>query len=228
MEDILRLALQPHGTIIQEIDGGPYAIKTVVTINGLTPNTTYYFYLQGTDLNGNVGIGDNNGQWYSFTTLGNDTINPVISDVRVCNITHEQATIYWWTKNGNFDSKVEYGKTTSLGTWKIGDDSGMPLVMFHAVTLTGLEPNTTYYFDVVSGNITDDNNGQHYSFKTTEVLVDYEIRIKPTNRGGGSSGKGSKPTSDQKTEGSFNFVLSANRETLALPGSPAIWLRRTR
>ncbi len=188
-KDVLKYALQVGGTIIDVVDAGNYALKKVVRIDGLLPNTTYYFYLEGTDLFGNKGVGDNNGLWYKFTTLGNDTTNAIISDVRVCNITHDQATVYWWTKNGNFDSRVEYGKTTSLGSLKTGDDSGSPVVMFHAVTLTNLEPNTAYYFDVMSGNTRDDNKGKHYSFSTTEVLVNYDIRIKPTKKGGGSSGR---------------------------------------
>jgi hypothetical protein len=38
------------------------------------------------------------------------------------------------------------------------------------VELKGLSPNTTYYFEVVSGDIVDNNSGSYYTFGTTEII----------------------------------------------------------
>ena len=40
----------------------------------------------------------------------------------------------------------------------------------HYVTLLGLTPNTTYYFDVISDGTVDDNNDNHYSVTTGPTL----------------------------------------------------------
>ena len=52
--------------------------------------------------------------------------------------------------------------------YKEGDDSGNPKVTFHSVTLTGLIPNTTYYFRCVS-HASPPTIGREYSFTTLGV-----------------------------------------------------------
>jgi hypothetical protein len=55
-------------------------------------------------------------------------------------------------------------------------------VTTHFVDLTGLTPNTKYYFEVEStdgsGTATDDNSGAYYSF-TTEAVSEYSITLEP-------------------------------------------------
>lgn len=95
-----------------------------------------------------------------------DTNPPVISNVAASEITDTSATIIWTTDEVS-DSEVNYGISTALGT--IVSDSA--LVTTHSITLTGLTPDTAYYFEVKStdssGNpATDNNNGAYYTFTT--------------------------------------------------------------
>jgi len=77
-----------------------------------------------------------------------------------------------WTTDTIADSTVNYGKTTGLGS----TETESALVTGHEITLTGLDPSTDYYFEVVStntiGTTTDDNGGSYYLFTTTSDITD--------------------------------------------------------
>jgi hypothetical protein len=81
------------------------------------------------------------------------------------NISENQITISWVTTSVEL-SKINYGTTPALGisvTDNIIDD-------VHHITLTGLLPDTIYYYDIISGGITYNNNGKHYTFKTSRSI----------------------------------------------------------
>jgi hypothetical protein len=70
-----------------------------------------------------------------------------------------------WTTNVSASSTVEYGATPALGS-SVADANA---VLSHAVNIPGLAYGQSYYYDVVSvdltGNLTrDDNGGAHYRF----------------------------------------------------------------
>ena len=76
------------------------------------------------------------------------------------------ATITWNTDEAS-SSTVRYSKDKS----DFEEELNLALVTSHTVTLTGLSPITTYYYEVqsldASGNTAvDNNNGQYYSFNT--------------------------------------------------------------
>lgn len=80
----------------------------------------------------------------------------------------DNSAIITWTTSLSSDSRVEYGTTPSLGTLTAVD---LALVTSHSHQLSGLLPNTTYYFDVLSKNhagavVRDDFGGAHYRFTT--------------------------------------------------------------
>lgn len=183
--DTLFLLDGPGGKLLQTIPAAGLTRNKQVEIKGLTPNTTYWFWLKGMDVRRNITEDKNGGQYYSFTTK-TAAVAAQISNVRVCNETHESALVTWWTRNGLFSSEVDYGKTKPPTLARAPDDAGTP-VYFHRVTLKDLEAATRYWYQVKSGSVTDDSSGGYYSFSTTQVLVDYTIRIKPTNKA--SSGK---------------------------------------
>jgi carbonic anhydrase len=140
-------------------------------LTSLSPLTTYYYEVRSTDGNGNTGIDDNGGLYFTFTTLEiPDTTPPVISNVGAGNITMTTAVITW-TTDEPADSAVRYGTDTGLGL----SASAAHLVTDHRVSLGGLIPgNTTYYYEVESvdaaGNPTiDDNGGIYYTFTTSEI-----------------------------------------------------------
>jgi len=100
---------------------------------------------------------------------------PGISNVLVQDITSTSATITW-TTNTSSDSRVNYGTITALGQYKSDSNN----VTNHSVPLTGLNPDTKYYFEVESANASgtsiDNNSGIFYSFTT---LPAYSITLEP-------------------------------------------------
>ena len=95
-----------------------------------------------------------------------DSTPPVISNVQAVNITSTSATITWYTDELS-NSTVRYG--TTIPPTNVASNS--TFTTNHVVVLTGLEKNTTYYYEVLSadpaGNVAVDNNGgSYYSFTT--------------------------------------------------------------
>jgi len=95
---------------------------------------------------------------------------PVISSVSISKITANSVTITWITDE-NSDSRVNYSVNVDLSSNSTRYDSTTTII--HSITLTALNPNTTYYFEVIStdsyGNTATENNSTHYYTLTTEV-----------------------------------------------------------
>jgi hypothetical protein len=88
-----------------------------------------------------------------------------ITGVAVGNPSSSSVTITWLT-DGPATGCVNHGPTPDL-PWtecEIG-----PASEIHTVVLDGLTEDTSYYFEVVSGDVTDNNQGQFYSFVTSRV-----------------------------------------------------------
>jgi parallel beta-helix repeat protein len=99
-------------------------------------------------------------------TADTDCYPPEITGTQVTDIGDIKSTMTWDTDEPA-DSCVQYG--TSVPPLLSACDTS--LVTDHTINLTGLSPDTTYYFATVStdraGNQTvDDNNGQYYQFTT--------------------------------------------------------------
>ncbi|HRH30774.1 MAG TPA: alkaline phosphatase D family protein [Candidatus Paceibacterota bacterium] len=80
-----------------------------------------------------------------------DSTAPSFSSVSVSSVTHNSATITWFS-NEESSTQVEYGTTVSYGTTTTETDTS-PRVLSHSVSLTGLSSSTTYHFRVLG---TDD------------------------------------------------------------------------
>jgi len=100
---------------------------------------------------------------------------PEISNVVVLDRTSTTAIIFW-TTNTTSDSRVNYDTTTPPGDTEYDSST----TTTHLITLTGLTPNTTYYFEVEStdgfGTTTDSNGGAYYEFTTLPVTA-YSITL---------------------------------------------------
>jgi hypothetical protein len=147
-----------------------------VTLTGLVPGQTYYFFLEGVDPHGNITTDDNHGYWYKFTMTSTAT---QIKGVTICQVDNRSAKIYWWSTD-RLDGVVDFGKTKGTYTEKTIANGGVAL--FHEAVLTGLEAGTTYYFTVSSGATTS----EEYSFTTEQyaTTVNMDINIKPLNKDG--------------------------------------------
>ncbi|MBC8422466.1 MAG: right-handed parallel beta-helix repeat-containing protein, partial [Chloroflexi bacterium] len=98
------------------------------------------------------------------------TLLPTISDVRTTNVRDTSLTVSWITDIPS-DGRVNYGTDPSNMNQTAYDDRGPDTFDdTHYVTLEELLPNTTYYFDVVSGPTTEDNGGAHYTVTTGPTL----------------------------------------------------------
>ena len=98
---------------------------------------------------------------------------PVISDVDAVDITATTAAITWTTNNLS-DSEVQYGTTTLLGN----TESDSSMVLDHYVPLTGLDPDTLYYYEVWSDGVRSPAaNDEYHSFTTTKLPEEYSITL---------------------------------------------------
>lgn len=72
-----------------------------------------------------------------------------------------------WTTDASSDGQVEWGPTTALG---FTATDLVPSATTHYVSIAGLSPSTTYYFQVRSGTLLDNNGGLFYTVTTGPVL----------------------------------------------------------
>ncbi|MBD3391814.1 MAG: glycoside hydrolase, partial [Chitinivibrionales bacterium] len=151
-----------------------------IELDPLDRGTTYDFYVVVEDAFGSKRTvkttnEDDEEVNFTFTTLQSCPDDAEITNVKVCRVTSDSAEIFWYTPNGEFDSKIVYGTTKPPATVHEGDITGHP-VNFHYVKIGGLAEKTTYYFYVESGATRDDNHGTYYSFTTPVEHVDFDIR----------------------------------------------------
>lgn len=144
--------------IIQDIE----MVKThIIPITELAPNTRYYFVVGSMDVAGNgPGVNDsasNPSAVNSFRTTDiADETSPSMSNIEVVHVTDTTALIEWETDEPS-NSMVQYDRSSQVwGDYQYGiNDSEM--VISHSVTITGLEPETPYYYRVASTDA--DGNG---------------------------------------------------------------------
>ncbi|HOB31732.1 MAG TPA: S8 family serine peptidase, partial [Verrucomicrobiota bacterium] len=101
-----------------------------------------------------------------------DIVTPQIFDVG-SEPDYSTAIIYWETDEAS-DSLVQFGESLPLPINRTEFDPTMTL--YHEVTLAGLQPDRSYYYQVVSrdsaGNaVIDNNGGQYYTFTTLKPLT---------------------------------------------------------
>ncbi|HQF53735.1 MAG TPA: glycoside hydrolase family 9 protein [Fibrobacteria bacterium] len=187
--DTLFYSLTPGGPVVGKVAVN-LAKKKSAEITGLTPDTRYHFFFTGMDIYRNVSRDDNRGRYYEFTTTTTAAPPVNIFDVKVCNIRHDRATVFWWTDVVS-TSAVEYAvEGADFASTKVrveGDDEGVP-GRFHKVTLKGLKPGTSYRFDAISGTARGDSGGLHHRFTTIKDFANYTIQIKPTTKNGATNG----------------------------------------
>ncbi|MFZ2049234.1 MAG: hypothetical protein WAV25_02990 [Minisyncoccia bacterium] len=157
-------------TASQSVGSGFVSIPAPAYITGLTQSTTYYFHLVGENQYGKV-IGSR----YSFVTTKNIPAPvggaPISKTVDASKISSTNATL-----NGQISSNkaitqywFEYGTTPNLGNTtaftSLGSDNTNVQV---SLSLSGLNPNTTYYFRLDAQNQFSTVNGTTLHFKTSK------------------------------------------------------------
>ena len=99
-------------------------------------------------------------------------ITPAYSpqDVRLTNVRDTQFTVSWVTK-GMYAGKINYGETSALGKPAYDDRGERISGRVHHVTVKHLNPNTRYYFQIVSGNKIYKNGKEPYTCLTGPTII---------------------------------------------------------
>lgn len=129
-----------------------------VRLDALSPDTEYYYRVISHEASENAAI---SGTVETFITEPlPDTVPPIISEVKIADVSDATVTITWITDEKAI-SQIDYGGTAAYGHKFIPSDN---LVTKHSVTLTGLESDKTYYFRVKS----KDANGNEAVFDANQ------------------------------------------------------------
>jgi len=126
------------------VDSNNLVTNHTISLSSLSANTTYYFIVSSLDSSGNKATSTE----YSFTTLTLDTIAPVISNIS-SSVSTNTADIIWNTDEAS-NSKIWYSTTTPIVLASSLFIESTNLVASHAISLSGLNASTTYYFIVGS------------------------------------------------------------------------------
>ncbi len=128
-----------------EVSGTDFITSHSLSLSGLSGETIYHFRVTSADSSSNTAVSGDD----TFTTLAPpDTESPIISNIRVINITETSATVTWET-NERATSRVRYGLT---GAYEVGNIFSSDLVTMHSVNLTSLTRSTLYHFIVSSAD----------------------------------------------------------------------------
>ncbi len=131
------------GTQYHVVSDANYVKQHAMPLADLTPETTYTLTVSSTDRNGN---GPTTSQPISFTTLAlPDTEQPIIIGAPLIqNITHQSVVIRWNTSEPATTRLVIGTSVDALDQ----SESKNGLKTFHNLPVTGLQPDTIYYFQV--------------------------------------------------------------------------------
>ncbi|MFA6436634.1 MAG: fibronectin type III domain-containing protein [Candidatus Paceibacterota bacterium] len=101
---------------------------------------------------------------------GPDIAGPIVSNIQKSDLAYSSVTINWETNESTISSYINYGITTSTYSNTLEEAYG---TRNHQVSLSGLNANTVYYFQIRSTDLLNntstynyDNGGINYSFVT--------------------------------------------------------------
>ena len=136
-----------------------------VKLTKLSSQIEYYYSVDGTDKDGNVGEDAKGGDYYNFTTT-KDFTPPIISDISTPIITATQVAIIWST-NEPADGRVRYG--TAPGVYDNQTELISKPTLGHLATINGLTEKTTYYYMIDSADVNYNSaSSEEKSFTTPE------------------------------------------------------------
>ena len=150
---------------------GPAGTSHSVTISGLADSTTYYYRVTSADAASNTSTSPAPpAAPASFATV--DTTAPVVTGVAASG-SGTTATVTW-TTNESATSVVQYGTTATALTSSATGATGTA----HSVTLSGLVPNTRYFYRVVSA----DAAGNSTTSPATSAAAAQYVPDRPADR----------------------------------------------
>ncbi|MFZ2959893.1 MAG: fibronectin type III domain-containing protein [Candidatus Ozemobacteraceae bacterium] len=175
-----------------------YGKSHSVSISGLESDSTYVYCVHSIDAAGNEAVSN----VFSFPT---QTIPWFISSVDTSLRSDTTATVTWYTGKIS-NSEIRYGRTSALGASVIIPD----YVKSHAVQLSGLIPDTLYYFQARS---LDSSGGEAVSpiaTFTTFDLTGPTITLATATEIGSSTALMTWSTSDEKSTSQVEFGVTSS------------------
>jgi len=155
-------------TSSQNVGSGFNSVSAPSYISGLTKNTLYYFRLIGEN-----SAGRSSGVIYTFkTTEGKPTpvgTIPTIKTIAASGISRTTANLKGEVTPNKADTQYwfEYGQTTKLGNASALSSAGSGSTKIAvSISLSDLDPITTYYFRLNAQNQFGTINGSILNFKT--------------------------------------------------------------
>ena len=89
--------------------------------------------------------------------------------ITISNVENMRFTVSWATDIQE-SVQINYGTTSSLGNIAYDTRGNSFNGTTHYVTVSGLNSVTTYYYDIISGGVTYDNGGAHFTVTTGASL----------------------------------------------------------
>jgi hypothetical protein len=136
------------------------------SLTGLIPATTYHFRVISRDAAGNIRTSVDNA---FVSNPAPDTTAPVISNIVITQISDRSAIVTWKT-NEAATSELAYGTTTSYG---LTETSLAPLLTDHSLSLTALNPFTTYHVRITNrdgaGNISSSTDRTFITLSSSDT-----------------------------------------------------------
>ncbi len=150
-----------------------------ISLSSLNGGVTYHYRVVSADTDGNTTYSPD------YTFVAGDATPPVISSIDVPSRGTTEATIVWLTDE-DADSQVHYGTTSGSLDQSTALDTTLTLV--HAVSLSGLTENTTYYYTVTSKDEQSNSaTSAEQSFSTISQTIQQITQITQCGGGGGGS-----------------------------------------
>ncbi|MFA6273972.1 MAG: hypothetical protein WC662_02320 [Candidatus Paceibacterota bacterium] len=146
---------------------GNYSVPVNQTITGLGENTTYYFRIVANNTSGTK-----RGNIISFTTAARPVASGITNTVQATNQTYNSAKlngVFINRNNSLAQGYFQYGTSTALGWNTTVSNLGTNSSTSFSNTITGLLPNTIYYFRAVGINSGSTYFGNMLVFKTPNI-----------------------------------------------------------
>lgn len=142
----------------EEVSNSAQVISHNITINNLTPGTTYFYRVKWTDVDGNTGVSDEK----SFATLP----PPIVSNVSASSVTTNSALINFRVRNATRVSLV-YGTSESYGGSE--EIATSTEESEYSMRLGGLSDGVTYNYKFFLQDIDGNNNDSIINFQFTTL-----------------------------------------------------------
>jgi len=152
-------------TAVDNVAAGTNISLKTIPLSNLASNTLYYYKVEATNANGTTASAVQN-----FTTLL--VAVPTISNVSHSVGINNALVSYTLTPNNSATTSVlSYGLSPATMTNEITGLATVTNPISGAVDITGLQPNTTYYYNINATNSLGISNSPVATFTTTSVTA---------------------------------------------------------